>query len=297
MAIRIIAASMTLRPSRVRHPHPLRRPARSLAALVLAAGLTAGLAGCGSTDDEDDLDYIEEPVELLYNRAVTLLEDEQYEDAATAFVEVERQHPYSIWATKAQVMAAYSHYENNDYDDAIVAIDRFIQLHPGNRDIAYAYYLKGLSYYEQITDVQRDQEVTRQATASLREVANRFPNTKYARDARFKIDLARDHLAGKEMSVGRYYLRQQHHLAALNRFKQVIADYQQTTHVPEALYRVVEINVMLGLMAEARKVAAVLGHNYPGSDWYVDAYELVTGERIADPRLETSWYDGWFDWL
>ncbi|MBB4267501.1 outer membrane protein assembly factor BamD [Roseospira visakhapatnamensis] len=288
---------MTAFPVRVpHHARVPRRPALSLAALVLAAGLTVGLTGCGS-NGEDELDYTEEPVERLYNRAVTLLEDEDYEEAARAFDEVERQHPYSIWATKAQVMAAYSHYENNQYDDAIVAIDRFIQLHPGNRDIAYAYYLKGLSYYEQITDVQRDQEMTRQAMASLREVANRFPNTKYARDARFKIDLARDHLAGKEMSVGRYYLRQKHHLAALNRFKQVIADYQQTTHVPEALYRVVETNVMLGLTGEARKVAAVLGHNYPGSDWYVDAYELVTGERIADPRRETRWYDGWFDWL
>ncbi len=288
---------MTFRPSRVRAPRPSFRPARSLAALVLASGLIAGVSGCSGNDDEEKLAYTEEPVELLYNRAVSLLEEEDYEEAARAFDEVERQHPYSIWATKAQVMAAYSHYENNDYDDAIVAIDRFIQLHPGNRDIAYAYYLKGLSYYEQITDVQRDQEMTRQATASLREVANRFPNTKYARDARFKMDLARDHLAGKEMSVGRYYLSQKHHLAALNRFKQVIADYQQTTHVPEALYRVVEINVMLGLLEEARKVAAVLGHNYPGGDWYVDAYQLVTGERIADPRQETSWYEGWFDWL
>ena len=287
---------MTLCLSRVYHPRPLRRTARCLAALALATGLAAGLAGCGS-DGEDEVDYVEEPVELLYNRAVGLLEEEQYEDAARAFDEVERQHPYSIWATKAQIMAAYSHYEDNQYDDAIVAIDRFIQLHPGNRDIAYAYYLKGLSYYEQITDVQRDQEVTRQATAGLREVANRFPNTKYARDARFKLDLARDHLAGKEMSVGRFYLKQKHHLSALNRFKRVIADYQQTTHVPEALYRVVEINVMLGLTEEARKVAAVLGHNYPGSDWYVDAYELVTGERITDPRVETSWYEGWFDWL
>jgi len=273
---------------------PSARP-RRLAALVLAVGLTAAVAGCSS--DGDDVDYREEPVERLYNRAVTLLEDADYSAAATAFDEVERQHPYSIWATKAQLMAAYSHYEDNKYDDAVVALDRFIQLHPGSRDIAYAYYLKGLCYYEQISDVQRDQEVTRLAMASLREVAERYPNTKYARDARFKIDLARDHLAGKEMSVGRFYLRQHHHLAALNRFKEVIVDYQQTTHVPEALYRVVEINTMLGLTEEARKVAAVLGYNYPGSDWYVDAYELVTGERIGDPRKDTSWYDDMIDWL
>jgi outer membrane protein assembly factor BamD len=210
---------------------------------------------------------------------------------------VERQHPYSVWATKAQLMAAYSSYEDNEYDDAIIALDRFIQLHPGNRDIAYAYYLKGLSYYEQIADVRRDQEITRLAMTSLREVANRFPNTKYARDARFKIDLARDHIAGKEMSVARFYLREKHYLAALNRFKRVIEDFEQTTHVPEALYRIVEINMILGLEGEARKVAAVLGFNYPGSDWYVDAYQLITGEQIRDPAAEPAWYEGLYNWL
>jgi len=280
-----------------RHSASSRRSVRVLVACVLAVGVVSGLGGCSSDKTDDAPDYVEEPVDLLYNRAVSLLESNDYEEAATAFEEVERQHPYSIWATKAQLMAAYSHYEDHKYDDAIVALDRFIQLHPGNRDIAYAYYLKGLSSYEQITDVQRDQNLTRQAMSGLKEVAERFPNTKYARDARFKIDLARDHLAGKEMSVGRFYLRQGHHLAALNRFKKVISDYQQTTHVPEALYRLVEINTMLGLTEEARKVAAVLGYNYPGSDWYVDAYQLVTGERISDPHRDTRWYEGWFDWL
>ncbi|MBB4315089.1 outer membrane protein assembly factor BamD [Roseospira marina] len=263
--------------------------------LALMVGVAGALAACGT--DSKEQEYVERPVEQLYNEAVSLLEAQEYEDAADAFNEVERQHPYSIWATKAQLMAAYSHYEDNKYDDAIVALDRFIQLHPGNRDIAYAYYLKAISYYEQIADVRRDQEITRQATDALREIANRFPNTKYARDARFKMDLARDHMAGKEMSVGRFYLREKHYLAALNRFKRVVADFDQTTHVPEALYRIVEINMILGLDSEAKKVAAVLGYNYPGSDWYVDAYQLITGETIRDPVEDTSWYEDLFDWI
>ncbi|MQX36891.1 outer membrane protein assembly factor BamD [Roseospira navarrensis] len=277
-------------PSRVR----ARATLRLLAALVLVSGLGAGLAACGGPEEKP---YIERPVEQIYNEAVSLLEAGEYEDAADAFNEVERQHPYSVWATKAQLMAAYSYYEDNEYDDAIVALERFIQLHPGNRDIPYAYYLKGLSYYEQIADVRRDQEITGLALDSLREVANRFPNTKYARDARFKIDLARDHMAGKEMSVGRFYLDEKHYLAAVNRFKRVVESYEQTTHVPEALYRIAEINMILGLEEEAKKVASVLGYNYPGSDWYVDAYELATGERIGNPDEDTAWYESLYDWL
>ncbi|KAA5604646.1 outer membrane protein assembly factor BamD [Roseospira marina] len=273
----------------------VRSVGRRLRVLALMVGVAGALAACGT--DSKEQEYVERPVEQLYNEAVSLLEAQEYEDAADAFNEVERQHPYSIWATKAQLMAAYSHYEDNKYDDAIVALDRFIQLHPGNRDIAYAYYLKAISYYEQIADVRRDQEITRQATDALREIANRFPNTKYARDARFKMDLARDHMAGKEMSVGRFYLREKHYLAALNRFKRVVADFDQTTHVPEALYRIVEINMILGLDSEAKKVAAVLGYNYPGSDWYVDAYQLITGETIRDPVEDTSWYEDLFDWI
>ncbi|MBB4286659.1 outer membrane protein assembly factor BamD [Roseospira goensis] len=276
-------------------PSPCAPRARRATAAAVALAAVLALAACGTGSDEPA--YQERPVEQLYNEAVSLLEEGDYDGAAEAFNEVERQHPYSVWATKAQLMAAYSHYEDNDYDEAIIALDRFIQLHPGNRDIAYAYYLKGLSYYEQIADVRRDQEITRLAMEGLREVINRFPDTKYARDARFKIDLARDHMAGKEMSVGRFYLREKHYLAALNRFKRVVEEYEQTTHVPEALYRIVEINSILGLEGEARKVAAVLGHNYPGSDWYVDAYQLVTGEQIRDPDADTAWYDGLFDWI
>ncbi len=272
----------------------VRSRAPTFPALALACALALAMAGCSGDSGPD---YQERPVEQLYNEGLMLLEDGDYGDAADAFNEVERQHPYSVWATKATLMAAYSHYEDNEYDDAIIALDRFIQLHPGNRDVAYAYYLKALCYYEQITDVRRDQELTRLAQDALQEVQGRFPDTKYARDARFKADLARDHMAGKEMSVGRFYLEEKHYLAALNRFKQVVDRYEETTHVPEALYRIVEVNTILGLTEEARKVAAVLGYNYPGSEWYVDAYQLVTGEQIRDPSEETGWYDGLFDWL
>jgi len=276
-------------------PSPTVRPrAPRRAAIALACALGLAVTACSSDSGPD---YQERPVEQLYNEGLLQLEDGDYAQAADAFNEVERQHPYSVWATKANLMAAYSHYEDNKYDDAIIALDRFIQLHPGNRDVAYAFYLKALCYYEQIADVRRDQELTRLAQEALREVQTRFPDTKYARDARFKQDLTRDHMAGKEMSVGRFYLREKHYLAALNRFKQVVDQFEQTTHVPEALYRIVEVNTILGLTGEARKVAAVLGYNYPGSEWYVDAYQLVTGEQIRDPSQETGWYDGLFDWL
>jgi len=180
------------------------------------------------------------------------------------------------------LMSAFSYYSDGQYDDAILAVDRFIQLHPGNRDVAYAYYLKALSYYEQITDVGRDQRNTEQALLALNEVIRRFPDSGYARDSRLKLDLTRDHLAGKEMEVGRYYLNRSNYLAAINRFKTVIEDYQTTTHVPEALHRLSEAYTALGIEPEAQANAAVLGHNFPGSDWYIDSYELVEGETQLD---------------
>ena len=223
--------------------------------------------------------YVERSVNALYNNAIDALEANEYLKAANYFEEVERQHPYSIWATKAQLMAAYANYEANEYDDAIIGLDRFIQLHPGNPDTPYAYYLKALSYYEQITDISRDQLVTEKALKALRNVARRYPQTKYARSARLKIDLTRDHLAGKEMSIGRFYLHKKEYIAAINRFNRVIKQYQTTTHVPEALHRVAEAYVALGLPEEAKKAASVLGHNYPGSEWYTDSYDLMIGKN------------------
>jgi outer membrane protein assembly factor BamD len=244
---------------------------------ALAAALV--LAGCGSGSDERET-YVERPVEDLYNTALDDLAEGRFQEARLGFEEVDRQHPYSVWATKAQLMAAFAAYQQGDYDEAIVALDRFIELHPGNRDTAYAYYLKALSYYEQITDVSRDQRITQLALQALQDVVTRFPGTDYARDAALKIDLARDHLAGKEMEIGRFYLRRGQYTAAINRFRTVVEQYQTTSHVPEALHRIAEAYQALGLTREAQQVAAVLGYNYPGSVWYIDSYELVEGVDV-----------------
>jgi outer membrane protein assembly factor BamD len=210
------------------------------------------------------------------------------------FDEVERQHPYSSWATQAQLMSAYAHYVNNEYDDAIIGLDHFIDLHPGHRSAPYAYYLKALCYYEQITDVGRDQKNTESALESLAEVVARFPNTDYSRDASLKLDLTRDHLAGKEMEIGRYYENRGEYLAAVNRFRTVVEKYQTTTHVPEALHRLVECYLALGVNDEAQTAGAVLGFNFPGTDWYQDSYALLTGQNLQPEVKEGSWLSGVF---
>lgn len=282
------------KPAVSRRPRNLRRRARPGATLILAAAL---LAACSGNDEEV---YVERPVEELYNAAVDQVAVEDYKAASDLFLEVERQHPYSIWATKAQLMGSFSFYARGEYDDAILGLDRFIQLHPGNRDIAYAYYLKGLSYYEQISDVGRDQRITELALQSLGDVTRRFPTSKYARDAQLKIDLTQDHLAGKEMEVGRFYLNRGQYLAAINRFRKVIDKYQSTTHTPEALHRLSEAYTAIGIEPEARENAAVLGHNYPGSQWYVDSYQLVEdvvvrdidGDGVADQLPEKRGFFG-----
>lgn len=263
------------------------RPLRMMTIRVVSAlGILGLAAGCSS---DDEAPYIEQPVEQLYNGATDELLQSNFEEAARLYDEVERQHPYSVWASKAQLMAAYAFYQDNKYDDAINTLDRFIQLHPGNKDIAYAYYLKAISYYEQISDVARDQKTTRQALESLDEVIRRFPETQYARDAELKIDLARDHLAGKHMEIGRYYLNRGEYLAAINRFRTVVEDYQTTTHVPEALHRLVESYMSIGVMTEAKATASVLGYNFPGSDWYIDSYALLTGEDLRPEEDQDSW--------
>lgn len=261
-------------------PRPPRRRWPAVASLGVIAVLALG--ACSSRDKDK---YVERPVDQIYNQAVDALGEERYIEAAKQFDEVERQHPYSVWATKAQLMAAYANYQNNKYDDAIVGLDRFIQLNPSHRDVAYAYYLKALSYYEQITDVQRDARLTELALKALDEVIRRFPESSYARDARLKIELTYDHLAGKEMEVGRFYQKRGQYLAAINRFKVVADRWQTTSHVPEALHRLIECYTTLGLTDEAQRTAAVLGHNYPGSEWYLDSYSLVvTGKLPAQDR-------------
>lgn len=273
------------------------RVKRKLAAFNRYIGsmvLALALGGCGTTDDADP--SAGRPVQEIYNNAVDELESGNYLFAAKLFDDVEREHPYSVWATKAQLMAGYAHYQASEYDEAIIAIDRFIQLHPGNRDIAYAHYLKALSYYEQISDVVRDQGTTENARTALNEVIRRFPNSRYARDAMLKLDLTQDHLAGKEMEVGRYYLTRAHYLAAINRFRRVIDNYQTTSHVPEALHRLVESYSALGIEDEARKAAAVLGHNFPGSEWYIDSYIIAAGEDIRIKSARKGFLARAWDW-
>jgi outer membrane protein assembly factor BamD len=205
----------------------------------------------------------------------------QYRFAAVTFDEVERQHPYSVWARRATLMAAYNHYLSNDYDTAILSAQRFLALHPGNRDAPYAYYLIASCFYEQIADVARDQGLTEQALMAFRELVRRYPDSDYANDARLKIGLAEDHLAGKEMTVGRFYMNAQEYLAAVNRFQVVIHRFQTTSHVPEALHRLVENYVSLGVFLEAEKAAAVLGHNYPESEWYRHSYDLLVNKGLS----------------
>jgi outer membrane protein assembly factor BamD len=263
-------------------------PLRSLT--PIAALLVLLLAGCGGAEKP----YVEEPPETLYNKGYNYMQEGKFKDAADAFDQVEQQHPYSEWATRGQLMAAYAAYLRDSYDDAVIALDRFIELHPGHKDVAYAYYLKGLSYYEQITDVGRDQRNTELALQAFTELINRFPDTDYARDARLKVDLTRDHLAGKEMEIGRFYENRAQYIAAINRFRRVIENYQTTTHVPEALHRLTECYLALGIKDEAQEAAAVLGHNFPGSDWYLDSYDLLTGQDLRPQEKEGSWLSAIF---
>jgi outer membrane protein assembly factor BamD len=240
----------------------------------LAAVLLAGVAACASNKDED-IAYIARDVDTIYNLAADLLDRGAYRQAAAVFDEVERQHPYSAWARRAQLMAAFSNYKARRYEEAITSAQRFLTLHPGNKDAPYAYYIIGVSHYEQISDVRRDQKSTERALAALNEVVRRFPTSEYAGDARLKIDLVRDHLAGKEMEIARWYQSRADYLAASIRFRNVVDRYDTTSHAPEALHRLVECYLALGMREEAKRSAAVLGHNYPGSKWYERSFALM----------------------
>lgn len=245
--------------------------------LGLAALSALALAGCGggSGSGPAETAYVARDVESLYNAAKERLDRGDLQVAAALFDEVERQHPYSPWARRAQLMSAFSYYVARDYTKSIQSAQRFLSIHPGNRDAPYAYYLIGLCYYEQISDVTRDQKVTDQAKSALTEVIRRYPNSRYAGDAKLKLDLVNDHLAGKEMTIGRLYQRSGRWLAATLRFRNVVDSYQTTSHAPEALYRLVESYLSLGIPEEAQKAAAVLGTNYPGTEWYEKAYKLM----------------------
>jgi outer membrane protein assembly factor BamD len=270
---------------------------RSILPLLLAPLLLAvPLGGCETlssispwSGSSDELRVKEDPttvsVEELYNRGVDAMASKRYSTASNQFDLVEQTYPYSSWAVNAQLMQGYSEYLQSRYTPAIATLDRFTQLHPVHRDIGYAYYLRALCFYEQIADIQRDQRSTQEAMGALQEVVNRFPDSAYGRDARLKIDLARDHLAGKEMEIGRWYMRQKLYSAAIGRFQRVVDNYQTTNHTAEALHRLTEIYLLLGLTEQARQTAAVLGHNYPGSEWYADSYDnLASTGQLSDGR-------------
>ena len=259
-----------------------------LAVLALCGVAALALSACAGKPKKPDVAYEERPVELLYATGAQKLDKHQWNDALRYFDEVERQHPYSEWSRRSVLMEAFAHYEAGQYEDAISAADRFTSLYPGNPSASYAYYLKAVCYFEEISDVGRDQAATEQAQLALREVVKRYPQTEYAVDAKLKIDLVQDQLAGKEMAIGRWYLRQGNPLAAMGRFRTVLDRFQSTTHTPEALYRLVEANLTLGLRDEATKDGAVLGFNFPGDRWYKDAYDLLTAKGLKPATVPVT---------
>jgi outer membrane protein assembly factor BamD len=276
-------------------------PAVSLKSFARAALLVAGLAllgGCslfGGKDDEtnnankDAANYKERSVEQIYADGWRAINAGAWEVCAAQFNEVDRQHPYSVWARRAMLISAFCAYQANAYANAIATADQYIALHPGSPEVAYAFYIKAISLYEQIVDIGRDQSNTEGALVALQDVVQRFPDTEYARDATLKIDLTNDHLAGKEMAVGRYYLSRGDYIGAINRFRTVVDQYQTTPQIAEALERICEAYYSLGLDSEAQTAAAVLGRNYPGSGWYKDAFNILKGRNLKPMEDNSSW--------
>ncbi|MDG1523203.1 MAG: outer membrane protein assembly factor BamD [Hellea sp.] len=258
---------------------------------TMSACSSLGLGG----NKKAKLAYIERPAEQIYNQGFKRIEKNDWDRAKLFFQEVERQHPFSKWARRAMLMQAYANYRSTDYEESIVSAQRFIGLHPGSDSTPYAYYLIAMNYYDQIYDVGRDQETTVNAEAALQQVVRRYPNSDYARDARLKLELTHDHLAGKEMTIGRYYLKENQHLAAIGRFKNVVKNYETTSQTEEALHRLVEAYVSLGIISEAKLVGSVLGYNYPSGEWYQDSYNLLEeygvnlDDEIKKPRNKGYW--------
>ncbi len=258
---------------------------RGVAVLLLAANLGA----CSSLFGKDKLPP-DEPADRLYNEGLFLLNDKHDpKKAVKKFEEVDRQHPYSEWARKSLLMSAYAYYTSNDYEECVTAAKRYISLHPGSPDAAYAQYLIGASYFDEIPDITRDQDRTKKALAALDEVSRKYPTSEYAVSAKQKIEVARDQLAGKEMQIGRYYLEKKDYIGAINRFKVVVTQYQTTRHVEEALERLTEAYMALGIVGEAQTAAAVLGHNFPDSKWYAHAYQLVKSGGVEPNENKGSW--------
>jgi outer membrane protein assembly factor BamD len=263
---------------------------RLMMARLLALALIAFLLGACSYFSAKETVAPDEPADKLYNEGVFLLNQRKdYKGAAKKFEEVERQHPYSDWARKSLIMTAYASYEAREFDEAVNAARRYVTLHPGSSDSAYAQYLIGASYFDQIPDVTRDQARAERAIAALEEVSRKYPDSEYAASAKHKISIARDQLAGKEMLIGRYYMRKRDFTGAINRFKIVVTQYQTTRHVEEALMRLTEAYMALGIVQEAQTAAAVLGHNFPDSRWYKDAYRLVKSSGFEPSENQASW--------
>ena len=260
---------------------------------VRISGLAALLAvlGACSSDDGDEVPVETRSAREIFDTGETQLADGDAEEAAASFDEVERLFPFSQLAKRAMIMSAFSYYRAGNMPEARAAAGRYLDLYPSDVDAAYAQYLIGLTYYDNIVDTGRDQATTRRALQELTTVVERYPASDFAREAKLKIDLTRDHLAGKEMEVGRYYLKRGHYLAAINRFRVVLEQYQTTSQTPEALHRLVEAYLALGVEREAQTAAAVLGENFVGSDWYAASYALLTGEDLRPERDGDSWID------
>ncbi|MEM7642782.1 MAG: outer membrane protein assembly factor BamD [Pseudomonadota bacterium] len=266
----------------------LRRAGRPLGLLALIAALAA----CGG---DADLNLENTAPEVIYQRAEAELASGDADDAAVLFAEVERLYPYSEFAKRGLIMQAFAYHQDRDYENARLAAQRYIDFYPADEDAAYAQYLLALSYYDQIDQVGRDQGLTFQALRNLRTVIERYPDSEYARSSILKFDLAFDHLAAKEMEIGRFYLKRGHYPAAINRFRAVVEEFQTTTHTPEALMRLVEAYMALGLMQEAQTAGAILGHNFQGSPFYDDAFRQLNGQGLAPEAAGTGWLRSVYD--
>jgi outer membrane protein assembly factor BamD len=260
---------------------------RRLSGWGLALALILTLAGCGGRQSEVPIES--RSAEQIYLGAEALLAEGQPREAAQQFSEIERLYPYSEWAKRAMLMSAFAYHEGALYAESRAAANRYLDFYPADKDAPYAQYIVALSYYDQIVDVGRDQQNTFEALQELRDIIERYPDSEYARSAALKFDLTLDHLAGKEMEIGRYYLERGHYTAAINRFRVVVEDYQTTSHTPEALHRLVESYLSLGLDQEAQTAGAILGYNFRGSTWYLDSYALLTGRGLRPEDVGDSW--------
>jgi len=265
-------------------------PSARLAALFVTVSLVA--AGCSSSKEEE---FDNTPAEQLYNQGLALSNTGQLTKAAEQFDKVDKEHPYSKYARNSMIMVAYTNYASGRYDEAIIAAKRYATLHPKDPDTAYALYIIGQCYFKQIPDITRDQDMTKKALGAMQQVVERFPDSEYADDAQRKINITRDQLAGKEMEVGRYYLKRRNYIAAVNRFKVVVTEFQTTRHVEEALARLTEAYLSMGVVSEAQTAAAVLGHNFPDSRWYQDAYALLKEGGYKPDQDESSWISKAFE--